>query len=61
MKRKGNVLTITVDLSKEGTPSATGKTLLIATSKGNAPVPPEASDNGLIFVGLNVFKKEIKK
>jgi len=52
MEKKGNVLTITVDLSKKGTPSSTGKSLVIASTQGNVPV--EGSD---VIVGLNVYKK----
>jgi D-alanyl-D-alanine carboxypeptidase len=48
--RKGNILTITVDLSKTGTPSASGKTMVIASTKGNHKI------EGDIFVGVNVYK-----
>jgi len=53
MVRKDNILTITVDLSKKGTPSATGKSLVIATSHGNQPV----EGPGEIMIGINVYKK----
>jgi hypothetical protein len=56
ISRKGKVLTITVDLSIEGKPSTSGKTLLIATTNGNAPIPEEATDTAPMFVGVNVFK-----
>jgi len=48
---KGNVLTITVDLSQRLGPSSTGKTMMIASTKGNASAPGVA---GVKF-GLNVF------
>lgn len=48
---KGNVLTITVDLSQRMGPSKTGKTIIVATTSGNAPVP----GNAAIRFGLNVF------
>lgn len=35
---KGNILTITVDVSKPGTPSSTGKTRLIASTRGAAAI-----------------------
>lgn len=54
MERKGNVLTITVDLSKKGTPSSTGKSVVIASTQGNQPVE---GDGGFI-VGLNVYTKK---
>jgi hypothetical protein len=52
MEKKGNVLTITVDLTKKGTPSSTGKSLVIASTQGNQLV--EGTD---VYVGLNVYKK----
>jgi hypothetical protein len=48
---KGHTLTITVDLSQRLGPSSTGKTEIVASSKGNASVPGHA---GVKF-GLNVF------
>ena len=39
MKIEGNVLTIKVDLSKEFGPSASGKTIIIASTEGNVTVP----------------------
>ncbi|MDO9341560.1 MAG: hypothetical protein Q7T72_13685 [Bacteroidales bacterium] len=50
--RKADILTITIDLSKPGTPSATGKTMVIASTKGNQKIDPEKN----IFVGVNVYK-----
>lgn len=52
MKRDGNKLTIEIDLGKDAGPSASGKTTIIASTRGNAPVPG-ADDT---FVGLNCFK-----
>ena len=53
-KVEGNILTLTIDLSKQGTPSSSGKTLLIASSEGNAPIEgrPEFK------LGLNLYTKE---
>ena len=48
---KGNTLTITVDLSQRIGPSSTGKTIIVASSGGNANVAGHA---GVKF-GLNVF------
>ena len=50
--RKADILTITIDLSKPGTPSATGKTMVIASTKGNQKIDPEKN----IFAGVNVYK-----
>jgi len=52
MKKQGNTLTITVDLSKEQGRSASGKTMIIATTSGNKPVPDSDAT-----IGLNVYRK----
>ncbi|MEW6327869.1 MAG: hypothetical protein AB1487_09820 [Thermodesulfobacteriota bacterium] len=54
MKVEGNILTITVDLSKEFGPSSSGKTIIIASTEGNVSVP-DAEDKK---VGLNVYRKK---
>lgn len=48
----GNTLTIIIDLSKDYGASKTGKSIIIASSEGNAAVP----GNEAIKFGLNVFK-----
>ena len=48
----GNILTITVDLSKELGRSKSGKTMIIATSSGNKPI-----DGTDAIIGLNIYKK----
>jgi hypothetical protein len=50
-EKKGNILTITVDLSKNSGPSASGKSIVIASSKGNQIIDPEKK----IYLGLNVY------
>lgn len=50
---EGKILTIKVDLTKEFGPSSTGKTIIVASTEGNAEVP---GIDG-IKVGLNVYKK----
>jgi hypothetical protein len=47
---KGSKLVIEADLSKEIGPSASGKTILIASTGGNAQI----ADG--IFAGVNVYK-----
>jgi hypothetical protein len=53
MKVSGDTLTITIDLSKRLGPSASGKTIGIASTKGNVSVP----DHPAISIGLNVYTK----
>jgi len=52
MRVEGNVLHITVDLDKNFGPSASGKTVIIATTKGNQELPERPG----VKVGLNVYK-----
>ena len=52
MRVEGNVLHIAVDLDKDFGPSASGKTTIIATTKGNQELPGRPG----IKVGLNVYK-----
>jgi len=54
LKVSGNILTITVDLAKEFGPSSSGKTIMIATTEGNVPIPG-AEDKK---VGLNIYRKK---
>ena len=57
MKVENNVLTITVDLTKEFGPSASGKTLIIATTEGNVSIPNDEEKK----IGLNIYKKPPNK
>lgn len=52
MDVKGDMLTIKINLAEDQGPSKSGKTILIATSEGNQPVP--GSDG--VKIGLNVYK-----
>jgi hypothetical protein len=47
---EGNTLTLTIDLSKPGSVSASGKTTVIASTRGNTLVAPGT------YVGLNVYR-----
>jgi hypothetical protein len=47
----GNILTIKVDLSKDFGPSASGKTIQVASTLGNKNVKDDT------FMGLNVYRK----
>jgi hypothetical protein len=53
MKVTGTVLTITVDLSKDFGKSASGKSIVIASTEGNVSIPEKEE----IKIGLNVYKK----
>ena len=53
MSLNGNILTIKVDLTKEFGPSASGKTIIIASTEGNVSVPDREEK-----VGLNVYRKK---
>jgi uncharacterized OB-fold protein len=51
IKKTGNILTVTIDLSKNSGPSKSGKSIVIASTLGNALIDPEKK----IFMGLNVY------
>lgn len=54
MTVEGNILTIKVDLTKDFGPSSSGKTIIIASTEGNASVPGREDAK----VGLNVYRKK---
>ena len=54
MKMEDNILIVKVDLTKEFGPSASGKTIIIASTEGNISIP----DKENIKIGLNVYKKK---
>lgn len=49
--KKGKRLIIEVDLSAEGQPSKTGKSVVIATTHGNKAVP-----DANVMLGINVYR-----
>jgi hypothetical protein len=53
---KGDLMILTIDLSKRQGKSASGKTTIIATTSGNVAVPND-KHSGVVF-GLNVYTKE---
>lgn len=53
MKLEGTTLTIKVDVSKEFGRSASGKTIIIASTEGNAKL---GTPQGDVSIGLNVYK-----
>lgn len=54
INKKTEEMTIKVDLKKEFGKSASGKTIIVATTSGNQSV-------GEVVVGLNVYKYPEKK
>ena len=52
MVLEGNILIIRVDLTKEFGPSASGKTIIVASTEGPERLPGREE-----IVGLNVYKK----
>ena len=53
MNVEGNTLVIKVDLTKEFGPSASGKTIIIASTEGNQSVKSRDEK-----IGLNVYRKK---
>ncbi len=51
---KTNELVIRVKLNAEPQPSATGKTLVVASSHGNQPTSVQVNDKPVI-IGLNAY------
>ena len=49
----GNILTITIDLTKDFGLSASGKSISIASTKGNQSVPGHED----IKLGVNVYRR----
>jgi hypothetical protein len=54
MRVEGNTLVIMVDLSKEYGLSASGKSMVIASTGGNISVPGQED----VKVGLNVYRPQ---
>ena len=50
----GNILTLRIDLSERHGDSASGKTVIVATSGGNQAVP----GGGGVVLGLNAYVKK---
>lgn len=53
MTVEGSILTIKVDLTRDFGPSASGKTIIIASTEGNVTIPNREEK-----VGLNVYRKK---
>ena len=54
---KGNVLTIKIEMQKP-TPSASGKTLVVASSHGNQPTAAQINGKPVI-IGLNAYIRNV--
>lgn len=55
-EQKGTKLVITVDLEQEQGPSASGKTILIASTEGNQTVGKNKNGQPVVL-GLNLYRK----
>ena len=53
MKLNGNILTITIDISKEFGLSSSGKSIIIGSTEGNVSIPEKEE----IKIGVNVYRK----
>lgn len=53
LSREGDKLKIEIDLTKDFGPSASGKTTLVASTRGSRPVPGTSD----LFIGINCFRK----
>ena len=53
---QGDKLVITIDLTKNYGLSSSGKSLIIATSEGNVPVPGRED----VKIGVNVYRPQTK-
>ena len=53
---KNNKLVIEIELNETPTPSATGKTLVVASTHGNTPTTAQVNGKTVI-VGLNAYIK----
>ena len=56
VKQEGNNLVITIPMGQP-TPSATGRTLVVASSKGNKPSGVKLPGGQEIIVGVNAYVK----
>ena len=54
----GKKLIITCDISEPGTPSASGKSMVVASTGGNIQVPGTADEKSgvLLKLGLNLYR-----
>ena len=50
---KGRTLIITIDLDAKASPSASGKTMVVASTRGNIPI--EGTDG--LTLGLNAYRR----
>lgn len=56
LKQEGAILTVKIDLGKSFGPSASGKTVIIASTEGNVKVGKDSTGADVIM-GLNIYKK----
>lgn len=56
MHVEGDILTIRIDLSQEFGPSSSGKTVIVASTEGNVPLPDREEK-----IGLNVYRPRLRE
>lgn len=56
VEEKDGKIIITIDRNKKPLPSASGKTLIVASSHGNVPTGLKNGDD-VISVGVNIFAR----
>jgi len=54
MEVKGNIMTLTIDLSEEHGMSSSGKTKVVATTSGSKNI---ATPVGNVLIGVNINRK----
>jgi len=59
VEKKGNNLVITIPMQQNPTESSTGKTLCIASSRGNQPQALQVAGK-TVYVGVNAYIKANK-
>ena len=60
--RDGNDLVIRIPMTDEPKLSATGKTLVVASSRGNQPHALQVGkENAVVFIGVNAYLKAPKE
>jgi hypothetical protein len=57
ISKDGKTLTLVIDLTATGEPSASGKTLVFATTGGNQQIAQDGNGRP-IYLGLNVYRKK---
>jgi|WetSurMetagenome_2_1015567.scaffolds.fasta_scaffold878751_1 hypothetical protein len=57
LSKDKKTLTLTIDLSKKGELSKTGKSFVVASTRGNQAIPEHEG----MFLGLNCYEYAVKR